>query len=190
MTDRTEYWARKVLALEVQRKSAEMALDKAKSELHLALVRSGHDSIVVDGWRLRQANTPTQYVGPEGGEAQKFLARELAGHGLYGEVFSGYDARGFHALVSRLAEENGGVIPYWLAPFVAKKKGAHSVELPEKFHAVTADELSRRAKAVIEAEPGSILPPGRKGEAFYDEDWYPPKDEDIFLCYPIYEDEE
>ena len=107
MTDRTEYWARKVLELEVERKSAEMALEEAKRSFRRSLMRSGHDSIVVDGWRL--------------------------------------------ALLAKL---------------------------PANFHAVTARELSRRAKSAIEAEPGSILPPGRRGEAFYDEDWYQPEEEE------------
>ena len=111
MTDRTEYWARKVLELEVARKSAEMALEEARAELLASLKEDGQSQMIIDGWKLKVKTTPAHFVRTESKSAQTLLNRELEERGLRSQVFTTYSAASFASLTSRLAEENGGAIP-------------------------------------------------------------------------------
>ena len=169
MTDRTEYWARKVLALEVERKSAEMALEEAKSELLASLRADGQNQMIIDGWKLRVKTTPAHFVRTESKSAQALLNRELEERGLRSQVFTTYSAASFASFTSRLTEENGGAIPRWLDPFVCLKEESQSILLPPNYALSALTASARRASEEMRARNDSIAREREQSrrEAFY-----------------------
>ena len=169
MTDRTEYWARKVLELEVERKSAEMALEEAKAELLASLKADGQNQMIIDGWKLKVKTTPAHFVRVDTDAERIRLDNELMQRGLYGEVHTVFSAPGFHKLTKRLTDENGGEIPGWLNPFVSLREESYSISLPTNYALSALTAGARRASEELRARNDSVARERERSrrEAFY-----------------------
>lgn len=169
MNDRTEYWARKVLELELQRKSAEMALEEAKAELLASLKADGQNQKIIDGWKLKVKTTPAHFVRVESRAERTLLDRELEQRGLYGQVYTTYSAGSFASLASRLLEENGGTVPGWLDPYLRVKEESATIVLPANYALSTLTASARQASEEIRARNESLAREREQSrrEAFY-----------------------